>query len=179
MTFKKGESGNPTGRKKGSKAKKTLIRQKQEAMMNQRIFRNVKPLLNAQLQLAQGVSFLYKIHTNKKGIRSKPELITSRLEIEEYLDGKYENDKEDYYFISTDKPDGRAIDSLLDRVFGRATTRSEIKSEIDALFVDFEDLSDEELDKRLTNFHARLKGIKSGISKTDDGKGKKDKNEST
>jgi len=62
---------------------------------------------------------LYKIHTDSKGMKSKPELVTSQKEIEDYLAGETDANS-DYYFITTERPDNRALDSLFDRTFGKA-----------------------------------------------------------
>ena len=47
-------------------------------------------------------------------------LVTNPGEIRCYLDGDYDNDQT-YYYITTVTPDNRALDSLLDRTFGKAT----------------------------------------------------------
>jgi hypothetical protein len=79
--------------------------------------------------LARGVSYLYKIKfiTDKKGRKRKtnPILVTDPEEIKDYLAGRYEANAE-YRYIATDKPDNRAIDSMLDRVWGKAVQKTEI-----------------------------------------------------
>lgn len=117
------------GRDKGSKNKATLEQKIIMDEIKQRILRSADQLINSQMNLAQGVQMLYKIHTDKKGVRSKPELVTSQREIEEYLAGEYEGNNDDYYFITTERPDNRALDSLLDRTFGKATNNVDVKSD--------------------------------------------------
>ena len=52
-------------------------------------------------------------------MRGKPELVTNTETIEAYLAGELENTNADYYFMSAKDPDNHAIDSLMNRVFGR------------------------------------------------------------
>lgn len=108
------------GRKKGSENEKTKQKKEVEAEMKERILKSVDSLLNSQMNLAHGVQMLYCITTNKKGIRSKPQLITDQPSIEAYLAGELEDDENEYYFITTERPDNRALDSLLDRTFGKS-----------------------------------------------------------
>lgn len=110
------------GRKKGSKGKTTIEKKIIEDELKQRVLRSAQVLLSSQMNLAQGVQMLYCIKTDKKGNRSKPELITDQGTIESYLDGELDyNEDGKYYFITTERPDNRALDSLFDRVFGKAT----------------------------------------------------------
>lgn len=108
------------GRARGSKNKKTIEQEVAMQEMRDRIIRSKDELLNSQMNLAMGVQMLYKIITDKDGNRHKPELVTSQEEIESYLAGEYDSFTE-YYFITTERPDNKAIDSLFDRVFGKAT----------------------------------------------------------
>jgi hypothetical protein len=109
-----------SGRPKGSENPATTEKKKVESEMKKRILKSVDSLLTSQMTVAHGVQMLYCITTNEKGIRSRPELITSPSLIEDFLAGELnENDKE-YYFITTERPDTKAIDSLLDRTFGKA-----------------------------------------------------------
>jgi hypothetical protein len=50
-------------------------------------------------------------------------------QITRFLDGKYSEDTHQYYMLTVEKPDARAIDSLLDRAFGKAPQSLEIKDE--------------------------------------------------
>ena len=63
----------------------------------------------------------------------------SETEIRGYLENLAENDGEytlddpndpsaTYYFITTKEPDNRAIDSILNRVFGKATDHIDVTS---------------------------------------------------
>ena len=118
-------SGRPEGAESQATKDKKIVKEE----MKQRIMRSKDALLNSQMNLAQGIQMLFKIETieikNKDGIvikneRQKPELITSQDEIENYLAGDYDNKDNVYYFITTEKPDNKAIDSMFDRAFDKA-----------------------------------------------------------
>lgn len=116
---KKGGKMPGAGRKPGSLNKKTLEEKLIKEEMRQRILRSVQPLLDAQFSLAKGVNLLYYVGKDSKGKNLKPELVTDRYTIEEYLIGALD-DSDGYYYITTERPDNKAIDSLLDRTFGKA-----------------------------------------------------------
>jgi hypothetical protein len=97
---------------------------------------NADLLFNAQLTLARGQTFLYKItkeyvQTGKgRGFykKRKPKLVTSQWEIEAYLEGRVreaedEDDDQDpaaiYYFLTTKEPSNHAIDSLVHQGIGK------------------------------------------------------------
>src|SRR5690242_2368449 len=106
------------GRKKGSKSKKTLEKEKVLAVLRQRIMKAADLIFDGQLSLARGQQFLYKIEKVKKvgpkgGIsyeRQRPQLVTNQSEIEQYLEGLIENtDLEDdpgatYFYLTTKEP---------------------------------------------------------------------------
>jgi hypothetical protein len=130
------------GRKPGSKSATTLKKEKVLAALRQRIMENVDRIFGSQLSIAQGQRFLFKIEKErivgpKGGIsyRSmKPELVTNEVEIQNYLDGLVEegdmDDERDpgatYYYITTKEPNNMAIDSMLNRAFGKPTETHEI-----------------------------------------------------
>lgn len=122
------------GRPKGSKGAKTLEKEVQLERVRQRVFSATDRLLNAQLSLAQGVSYLYKIEKRKvvgpKGgitwMPEKPKIVTSTWEIESYLEGLLDESDIDsnepgatYYYITTEKPENQAIKDMFDRVYGK------------------------------------------------------------
>ena len=133
------------GRKKGSKSAKTLEREAVLAAFRQRAMKHADILLSAQLTRARGMSFLYKIEKEKivgpKGgihyVNKRPVLVTSEFEIEEYLAGLIEEGDMDnendpgatYYYITAHEPDNSAIDSILDRTFGKPVQNVDMKSD--------------------------------------------------
>lgn len=106
------------GRKPGGMNMATKKKLKIEKIFKMKILASVDTLYSAQMKIATGCSYLYRIDKDEKGNSKKPVLVTSQNEIEEYLRG--EVDQDSYYYITTDKPDNKAIDSMLDRVFGKA-----------------------------------------------------------
>lgn len=114
------EVGRLGGRPKGSKAPKTIEREKVMEEIRARVRRTAQRLLDAQYSIALGQQFLFKITQYKNGTKSKPELITSEEKIRQYLNGELDNEENEYYFITTKEPVNQAIDSLLDRTFGKA-----------------------------------------------------------
>lgn len=116
------------GRPKGSENEETKKKRVVEEEFRQRVLRSADQLINSQMNLAQGVQMLYCIEEDEKGKQKKPRLVTEQWEIEKYLEGDTEYGK-DYYFITTERPDNRALDSLFDRVFGKAINNLDIKSD--------------------------------------------------
>lgn len=114
------QNGKKGGRPKGAVSDEKKAQQEAFKELKMSVLRMQKSLLNAQAGVAKGLTFLYVITTNSKGVRSKPELVTSQATIEEYLADELEDSENEYYFMSTKEPDTKAIDSLLDRVHGRA-----------------------------------------------------------
>src|SRR4051812_42190217 len=105
------------GRKKGSKEAATLQKEAVLVALRQRIMQSADLLFDAQMTLARGQTFLYKIEKYYEKVgnqrvlrRKKPQLVTEQWEIEAYLEGKIvEGELEDYeatyYFITTKLPD--------------------------------------------------------------------------
>ena len=134
-------NGMKGGRPKGKKSKTTLEKEAVLRAFRERAMRSADLLFDAQLSLAKGQTFLYKIEKElqigskggKKYVNSKPKLVTSQSEIESYLEGLInEGDMEDendpngtYYYLTTKEPSNYAADSLLDRTFGKSTQRLE------------------------------------------------------
>lgn len=120
---KKGKVGRPFGTIEAS----TLDRMKVEKQVKQRILKNAMLITDRMLQLANGCSYLYRVDINgKTGKKRKPVLIEDKIEIAQYLGGELDGE---YHFITTEKPDFKAMESMLDRVFGKATVKQELKIE--------------------------------------------------
>lgn len=119
------------GRPKGALSKTTIEKRQVEAALTERILRATDHLFNAQYALAKGVVHLYRVEeeTDGKKKRRKHVLVTDPEEIKRVLD-ETDGDGgvvgESYYFIATSDPDGRAIDSMFDRVFGKAISKTEV-----------------------------------------------------
>lgn len=138
------------GRKRGKKEPQTLEREKILEALRQRTMKIAGNLLDKQLILAYGYQMLYKIEkefiktgTNKKTgedngyyRNKKPVLVTIEEEVRLYIENQVDlanGDMEDnkdpaatYYFIVTKAPDGRTLDSVLNRTFGTPVQSTKI-----------------------------------------------------
>lgn len=116
------------GRPKGSMNEDTKERMAAKKRFIQRVNKNADRLFNAQLALAKGTTILFRIDTDDKGRKQKPVIVKDEEEIMAYLDGELEDDNESYYYLATERPDNRAIDSMLSRSFGKPEERVDITS---------------------------------------------------
>jgi len=119
--------------KRGTKTKNTIDREALLEMAKDIIAGRTKKLIDTQSIIAIGCIKVFVIHTyyegtgkNRKKMKSKPELVTRDAEIVKALDYEFNNgespsDEDDYYFVMTREPENVAIDSLLNRTFGKAT----------------------------------------------------------
>jgi hypothetical protein len=128
----RGGKRNGAGRPEGSLSKATLEKKKIEAAFTQRVLNAADRLFNAQLAIAEGLTHLYRIDEVKDGDGKKRRehvLVTDPEEIKQFLDEHEGSDgtvDNTYYYLTTKAPDNRAIDSLLDRAFGKATNKTEV-----------------------------------------------------
>lgn len=110
---------------------------KKEAVLEeyrQLVLTDARRLFFSQSVLAHGQTFLFRIDKIKVGknkwINGEPKLVTDPDEMESYLygvaqnaNGDVEDDKDPsaaYYFLTAREPNNQAIDSMLDRAFGKA-----------------------------------------------------------
>lgn len=123
------------GRPKGRRSRYDIEKTNTERLYKRMIVRSVRKIAYAQLSLARGCQYLFKLEKeyDEKQKRyvikpgTKAQVVKDRQEIADYLAGEYDNSEEaDYYFITTEKPDIKAIDSALDRVFGKATQNTNV-----------------------------------------------------
>lgn len=119
------KNGKKGGRPKGSISEETRMQQESMKLIKRRVFEATDHLLNAQMGLAVGSQYLFKIKTYK-GQKSDPILVKSQSEIEAYLRGEYEGSDTEYYFMTTKDPDNRALKDLLDRTHGKAKESVEV-----------------------------------------------------
>lgn len=148
---KNGGARPGAGRPKGSENETTRERRLIFAAYKKRVEDNAQRLLDAQLGLARGVQFLFKRETIGKGKNERIEItrVSDEIEIQSYLNGEYDGDDDVYYFITTEKPDNRAIDSMLDRTFGKAVGRTELSGPDGAPLLDPSKLTAEQLTQLL------------------------------
>lgn len=139
----KRERGIKGGRPKGVKNAATLEKDKEKKALDQLYLRAQRQLAQSQISVGVGQTFLFRIDKKKivgpKGGVSyenqKPVLVTSQLEIEEYLTVLAENggdisDDQDpeaaYYFLTTKEPNNEAIKDILNRVHGKPKETIEV-----------------------------------------------------
>lgn len=124
------------GRKEGSLSTKTKEKHIVEEEFRDRVLKSMSELINSQMNLAQGCQFLFVIETYKykdksgkwKEEKKKPKIVENQVIIEQYLAGELDDEDNEYYFMTTQKPDNRSLDSLIDRVFGKASQSVDITS---------------------------------------------------
>lgn len=134
---KNGGARPGAGRPKGSMSEKSKLKMKKKELFERRIGKNLGKLFNAQLSLATGLQYVFKrekiVYKDKKGVAkwkwSHLEVVTDPKEIAAYLDGEYKESAVAYYTITVEKPDAKAIDSLIDRYMGKAPQNLNIKDD--------------------------------------------------
>ena len=123
------EKGKKTGKQgKHGKRKRTLLLEEVQKEIQRRLVERSLKLIDTQTVIAHGTIKVFKITYSmigKKKVRNPPELVTNDEEIAsaiayEYSDGECPNTDDEYFFISTVAPDGKAIESQLNRLLGKA-----------------------------------------------------------
>lgn len=137
---KRGGGKQPgAGRPKGRKNNATIEREAALEAFKNGVTKRANALMNVQTMLAFGTIKVFRIETeysgsgkNRKATRKKPVLVSDDEEIINaldytYGDGESPNDDETYYFVTTKDPENNAINSLLDRTFGKPKEQIAIK----------------------------------------------------
>lgn len=130
------EQNRMGGRPKGSRNRETYVKEAMLEIFKKRTGRAMERLFNAQLSIATGIQILYKIEkefvkTGKGGFwrAKKPVIVEDPAEIADYLEGRIRQGEEaeesadpaaTYYYITTKEPNNFAIDSMIDRTFGKS-----------------------------------------------------------
>jgi hypothetical protein len=127
---KNGGARPGSGRKKGQLAPQTIERAKVLKAYRDRVAGLADELLDHQLILARGCTVLYRVEKDAMGQDKKPIMVTSQSEVRDFLEGNYGGQRDvKYYFITTERPDSRTIDSMLDRTFGKADSKIDLTSQ--------------------------------------------------
>lgn len=131
---------------KHGKLKKTLAKEEVYRMVQEKLAERALKLIDTQTVVAHGTIKIYKIHYHWEGsgkkrtlIKDKPEIVTNDNEIIHVIDWEFgsremgdpnEHDHEDeeyeFFFVNTQDPDNRAIESQLNRVFGKAPQKLDL-----------------------------------------------------
>lgn len=113
------------GRLKGGMNEKTKERLAIKQAFQERVASNADRLFNAQFNLAVGEQYLmyrHKVGTGNKE-RTVTEIVDDPEVIKAYINNELDTDDGEYYFISTKPANATAIDSMLDRSFGKADNK--------------------------------------------------------
>jgi hypothetical protein len=126
-----------SGRPKGKKSPVTLEREEALRQFRERVAKNTHKIFEAQLDLAIGEKYLMVVHTIGKGARAKreTEIVTNPDVIKQYLDEELDNTDTEYYFMTTKPANNQALDSLLNRTFGRPKEDDETPTEVEVTFL--------------------------------------------
>lgn len=110
------------GRKKGGKNKNTIEKDIAKKELESRVINSLDTLINSQLDLATGEKYLMAVRTVGRGSKARQEtvIITDLEMIKRYFSGDLEDTEDEYYFISTKPANNQALESLLNRTFGKA-----------------------------------------------------------
>ena len=147
------------GREPGPQSIARKLELKQRKVMETLIYKKTQPLIRAGMISAMGQNFVYRIDEERdskgKLLSRKHVLVQDPFEIGQALDkmeagGISEDGK--FYYVTTEKPDVRAIEMLLNRAYGKPkeslTIDGEVKFSLKALaeerkklFVESEDVS--------------------------------------
>jgi len=111
------------GKKKGAKNKKTIEAETALVLYKQEMLKELIPLIRSQQQLAKGLVVVLRRNLVKKGNRwvREGELTQVRDadEIERLLNSNGQG--ENWHIITIKDPNVKAIQDILDRIFGKAT----------------------------------------------------------
>lgn len=121
------------GRKKGQLSPATIERAAALSAFRDRVVKSVDKLFNAQLDLAVGEKYLMVKITEGTGKSRKTwtEIVTDPEDIKMFLDGELDNTETEFYYMTTKPANNIAIDSLLDRTFGKAQQNMKLENDGD------------------------------------------------
>ncbi len=147
---KNGGARPGAGRPKHSKNPKTIEREEALRQFKERVAQNTDRLFNAQLNLAVGEQVLMVKYTtgegkNKKTIHEQVTDVETIKEFLDYGDGSPTTlgDEENWYYLTTRSANNQAIDSLLNRSFGKADEKIDITSKGESIKTPYnKDLAD-------------------------------------
>jgi len=155
---KNGGARPGAGRKKGGENEDTRKRRIAEKEYKERVVAHIHDLFNSQLNLAKGLTYMFRVDETEddkgKKIRKhvRVEIPSEMIAVLDELDGDESGRVDDpageekYYYLTTKDPDNRAIDSMMDRVFGKAPQTIEHSGGIDVnKLSEYKSLTNEQL----------------------------------
>jgi len=150
-TKKNGHGGKRpgAGRKQGRLSIKPLQKMAVKRELDQKVMNKADQLFIAQFSKAVGSIHIFRVDEKGTGKNKKKvhTLVTDADEIKAVLDstdGTGGSVGDDFYFVTSVLPDSRAIDSMLDRTFGKANQSLEITEtknvELDRVLVEIKNM---------------------------------------
>lgn len=127
---KNGGARPGAGRPKGSMNAETKLRVAAKRKFVERVVKVSDTLFNAQYDVAVGEKFLMVVKTIGSGAKQRREtsIVTNPETIIQYLNEELDDTDNEYYFMTTKPADNRALDSLLNRAFGKPEEKLDITS---------------------------------------------------
>lgn len=120
-----------SGRPKGAVSTEKKLQQEALDRFKARVRMRMGRLFNAQASLAEGMQYMIRIETTKdsKGKEIKKHVrVTDPDEMIRALDEGLGDVDGDYYYLTSKDPDNKALDSLMDRTFGKAPQAVDLTS---------------------------------------------------
>lgn len=119
---------------KHGKLKITLAKEEVYRIVQERLAERALKLIDTQTVISHGTMKVYKITYHMEGkrrVKNPPELVTKDKEIAnaigyEYGGGPNPSTDDEYFFITQKDPDNKAIESQLNRVFGKAPQKLDL-----------------------------------------------------
>lgn len=145
------------GRPKGKLSPEAAAEQEAIKSLRRRRVRVLDRIFNAQLTLAEGCTFVYEVVETGDGKNKKREhvLVTDPERIKDFLDDPQGTNVDgNVMFITTEKPDGRMIVDMMDRIGGKPAQAIEVTNVTPES--DTRELHDDDLDSELTALRAAL-----------------------
>lgn len=130
-----GGARNGAGRKTHSKNSETVIREETIRQFKDRVAKHTDRIFNAQLDLAIGEKYLMvkRVVGTGKDRKTWIEVVEDIETIKEYLDDDGESLNqdagEDFYYMTTKPANNMALDSLLNRTYGKAQERVDLTTD--------------------------------------------------
>jgi co-chaperonin GroES (HSP10) len=114
---------------KGTKHIQTILKDEAKKQMDIIISQRAHALVDAGLSVALGSVYVYKMDKDTK----KPVQITDPDQIAyaiEQMTHEHSQEDSEYFYITRDKPDHKAIEMLLNRTFGKAKESLDLSGEV-------------------------------------------------
>lgn len=130
-----GGSRTGAGRPVHSKNPNTIEREEAARQFKERVAKHTDKLFNAQMDLAVGEKYLMVITTIGSGAKQRKEtsIVTDPQLIKQFLDEELDNTDTEHYFMTTKAANNMALDSLLNRSFGKAQEKLDITTDGDKI----------------------------------------------